>query len=127
DRAERSTQPRKTISDRFTVPNADSHAVARPMLLHSLKTLSDVVDWDLCTGCGVCVYTCKKGAVRMVHVESEGYRPVFDDPSCRECTECLQICPGAQLNGDLETGGLQKQTEADHEFGPTLEIWEGWA
>jgi coenzyme F420 hydrogenase subunit beta len=63
----------------------------------------------------------------MVHVETEGFRPVFDDPACRECTDCLDICPGAGINGNLEIGHLPKQTTADHEFGPTLEIWEGWA
>ncbi|MPY91438.1 MAG: glycosyltransferase [Luteitalea sp.] len=93
----------------------------------SLKTLSDVVDWGLCIGCGACAHACKKGGVRMVHVESEGFRPVFDDPHCQECHDCLDICPGARVNGNLTIGGLAKQTEADHELGPTLEIWEGWA
>lgn len=97
------------------------------MFNRSLKTLSDVVDWGLCIGCGACAYACKRGGVRMVHVESEGFRPVFEDPACRECTACLEICPGARVNGNLEIGHLPKATEADHEFGPTLEIWEGWA
>ncbi len=63
----------------------------------------------------------------MVHVESEGYRPVFDDPNCADCHDCVQVCPGAQVDGTLEIGGLPTVTEADREFGPTLEIWEGWA
>jgi coenzyme F420 hydrogenase subunit beta len=93
----------------------------------SLKSLSDVVDWGLCIGCGACATACKSGSVRMVHVESEGFRPVFDDAACRDCQECLEICPGAHVDGNLNIGGLPKTTEADHEFGPTLEIWEGWA
>jgi coenzyme F420 hydrogenase subunit beta len=97
------------------------------MLRTTPKTLSDVVDWGLCIGCGACAFACKRGAVRMVHVETEGYRPVFEDPSCAECTDCLQFCPGARVNGDLEIGKLPKLTEGEHEFGPTLEIWEGWA
>jgi coenzyme F420 hydrogenase subunit beta len=63
----------------------------------------------------------------MVHVESEGFRPAFDAPKSVECAEALPICPGYQVNGNLEIGRLPKRTEADHEFGPTLEIWEGWA
>jgi coenzyme F420 hydrogenase subunit beta len=97
------------------------------MLNRSLKSFSDVVDWGLCIGCGACAYASKNGAVRMVHVESEGYRPVFEDATRRRSDDCLEICPGYQVNGDLKIGQLRKQTEADHEFGPTLEIWEGWA
>jgi coenzyme F420 hydrogenase subunit beta len=93
----------------------------------SPRTLSEVVEWDLCVGCGACTYACERGGVYMVHVETEGYRPVFDDPACRECTDCLDICPGARVNGNLETGELPRHSEADQEFGPTLEIWEGWA
>ncbi|MCA1563301.1 MAG: Coenzyme F420 hydrogenase/dehydrogenase, beta subunit C-terminal domain, partial [Acidobacteria bacterium] len=97
------------------------------MLHRSLTSLSDVVDWGLCIGCGACAYACKSGGVRMVHVESEGFRPVFEDVACRQCTACLEICPGAHVDGNLNIGTLPKQIEADHEFGPTLEIWEGWA
>ncbi len=97
------------------------------MINRSIQTLGDVVDWGLCTGCGACAYACKKGGIRMVHIESEGFRPVFDDPSCRDCKDCLEICPGARVDGDLKTRALPKQTVAAHEFGPTLAIWEGWA
>jgi coenzyme F420 hydrogenase subunit beta len=63
----------------------------------------------------------------MVHIDSEGFRPAFEAPKSAECAEALPICPGYQVNGNLEIGHLPKSTEADHEFGPTLEIWEGWA
>lgn len=96
------------------------------MLARSVRTLADVVDWRLCTGCGACVRACTHG-VRMIDVQSEGFRPVFDDPGCRGCTECLAFCPGARVDGTLAIGALPKQTEADHDVGPTLGIWEGWA
>jgi len=101
--------------------------VRRLIGVRSLKTLSDVVDWRLCIGCGACAYACDKGAVQMVHVESEGYRPRFDGGGCADCRDCLEFCPGATVDGDLATGSLPKSSEADHEFGPTLEIHEGWA
>jgi len=63
----------------------------------------------------------------MVHIENEGFRPIFDDPACHDCTDCVEICPAARVNGNLELGHIPKQHEGDHEFGPTLEIWEGWA
>jgi coenzyme F420 hydrogenase subunit beta len=96
------------------------------MFKTALKTIPDVVDWGLCIGCGACAYA-SKGHARMVHVESEGFRPVFDAPDAAASPQLLQICPGARVNGNLEIGQLPKIAPADHEFGPVLEIWEGWA
>ena len=92
-----------------------------------IKTLQDVIDWGLCTGCGACAYACSRGGISLVNVESVGIRPRFDSAACAGCTECLSICPGYNLDGNLETRQLHKQTESDHEFGPALEIWEGYA
>jgi coenzyme F420 hydrogenase subunit beta len=96
------------------------------MSSHSLKSFSDVVDWGLCIGCGACAYA-SKGAVRMAHVESEGFRPVFQDAGSAVSPDLLHICPGYSVDGDLEIGSRPKHASTDHEFGPTLEIWEGWA
>jgi coenzyme F420 hydrogenase subunit beta len=63
----------------------------------------------------------------MIHVEAEGFRPVFDHSECRDCADCLSVCPGAGIDANLKLGALPKTVETDHEFGPTLEIWEGWA
>ncbi len=92
----------------------------------TIKTIQDVVDWGLCIGCGACYYACGEGGVSLVNIESVGIRPRFD-AKCAACTDCLSICPGYQVDGDLETGRVAKQTEAEHEFGPALEIWEGHA
>lgn len=98
------------------------------MIQRDLKTIPDVVDWGLCVGCGACAVAAKNGdRARMVHVEADGFRPVFDDARAAASAELLQVCPGAHVNGNLMLGDLPKQTEADHEFGPTLQIWEGWA
>ena len=63
----------------------------------------------------------------MVNVETEGFRPTLNAEACRNCTDCLEFCPGATVDGDLATGSPQKSTKADHDFGSTLEIYEGWA
>jgi coenzyme F420 hydrogenase subunit beta len=84
------------------------------------------VDWGLCIGCGACYYACDRGGVQLVNIENVGIRPQFNGNGCAACTKCLSICPGYYVDGDMETR-RPKQTEADHEFGPALEIWEGWA
>ena len=60
------------------------------------------------------------------NIESVGIRPVFDGSGV-DGPECLSICPGYSVDGDALFADVPKQTEADHEFGQTLEIWEGYA
>lgn len=92
-----------------------------------MQNLKDVVDWGLCTGCGACAYACSKNGVRLVNVENVGIRPTFQNDSCATCGDCLAVCPGYKVDSMLEAGALPKISEADHEFGPALEIWEGYA
>jgi coenzyme F420 hydrogenase subunit beta len=96
-------------------------------MLHQIKNLKDVVDWGLCTGCGACSYHCRKGNIKLVNMPAVGIRPQFDSDACATCTECLAICPGYRLDGELETGHAAKTAESEHEFGTALEIWEGHA
>lgn len=91
--------------------------------MRTLKTFADVVDWGLCIGCGACAHACKSSGARMVHVEGEGFRPVFDDPTSAECHEKLPICPGYQVDARNAAAGHP----AADDIGPALEVWEGWA
>ena len=94
----------------------------------TIRTLKDVVDWGLCTGCGACASACPKGGVTMRDIPGEGIRPQFNDESCGSCRDCLSICPGVQLT-DLAAArhGTEEPATATHEFGPVLEIYEGHA
>jgi coenzyme F420 hydrogenase subunit beta len=96
-------------------------------LIRQIKTLKDVVDWGLCTGCGACAYACKEGAISLVNIEAVGIRPSFALPACESCTTCLSICPGYNLNAGL--AGVHEAAIAggSDEFGPAHEIWEGYA
>lgn len=95
--------------------------------MRKIKILQDVVDFGLCTGCGACYSACQRGGVSLVNIESVGIRPRFDSSRCASCTECLSICPGYTVDSEQIKGVPSKQTEADHEFGPALAIWEGYA
>jgi coenzyme F420 hydrogenase subunit beta len=92
-----------------------------------IKSLKDVVDWNLCTGCGACSYACSEGAVSLVNIESVGIRPKFNSSGCAGCTKCLSICPGYVVDASVLKPTTPTPSEADHAFGPALEIWEGYA
>ncbi|MFC1512251.1 Coenzyme F420 hydrogenase/dehydrogenase, beta subunit C-terminal domain [Candidatus Latescibacterota bacterium] len=96
-------------------------------VFHNIKNIQDVVDWGMCVGCGTCFAACNKDAVSLVNIESVGIRPKFNITICSFCNECLSICPGYIVDGDMVTGERPMTKEADIEFGPTLEIWEGYA
>ncbi|MCA9438493.1 MAG: 4Fe-4S dicluster domain-containing protein, partial [Candidatus Omnitrophica bacterium] len=95
--------------------------------MRKIQTLRDVVDWQLCIGCGACYYACDQGVISLENVEDAGIRPRFHGDGCGTCTRCLSFCPGNTVDGDLMTEGRPKTTEFDHEFGQTLEIWQGYA
>jgi len=97
------------------------------MSFRRIRNLQDVVDWGLCIGCGACYTACSRGGVRLVNIEAVGIRPRFDSAACAACRDCLAVCPGYSVDAGQATGPLAKTSEADHEFGPALEIWEGHA
>lgn len=96
-------------------------------IVNKIKTLQDVVDWGLCTGCGACYYSCTEKAVALVNVESVGIRPKFENSRCGSCTKCLSICPGYSVDAHTAAAPALEPSDADHAFGAALEIWEGYA
>ena len=93
--------------------------------MRKIRAISDVPAWQLCTGCGACYSACKQNAVELIDVVSEGIRPRFLDP-CTNCVECLEICPGAEVDASVMRGrGAPTRSASD--VGEYLEIWEGYA
>lgn len=96
-------------------------------LLRSVKNLQDVVDWELCSGCGVCKYAATTGKVELVNIETSGIRPVFDARAAAASSRLLDLCPGYSVDARGASGPSRKPTAADQEYGQALEIWEGYA
>lgn len=92
-----------------------------------IKSLKDVVDWGLCTGCGACFYACRNHGISLVNLEPAGIRPRFNNASCGSCTECLSVCPGYSVDAHLANGHHRTPSDGEQEFGHSLEIWEGHA
>ncbi len=98
-------------------------------MLTQIRSIQDVIDWGLCSGCGACAYACSHGAVRMVNVPSVGTRPQIDAHRCEsDCLsgECLSICPGAGVDATLAKDHNTLPGTKD-DLGPVFEIWEGYA
>lgn len=63
----------------------------------------------------------------MIPIDAVGNRPVFPVLDNGVVTETdLSYCPGAGIDATRQAG-TAPLTRAQHEFGPVLEIWEGYA
>lgn len=112
------------------IPSPDGRQTRGKHRLHRMRTIrriQDVVDWGLCVGCGACSYFCTRGAVRLTDIESLGIRPRFNDELCRNCSECLAICPGYSVNAALGLNGNKVSYDRHPLVGKSLEVWEGHA
>jgi len=89
----------------------------------------DVVDWQLCCGCGVCTYLYPDN-FEMVDVKAVGRRPKFTEFRDNKLESCrsIGVCPGLRLAHhpeNLEQEGLISALTKT--WGPILEIWEAYA
>ena len=65
------------------------------------EILSDILDRDICMGCGACYSVCPVNAITMEYA-----RPKSDDKRCLLCGCCFQHCPRSYLSLNL----LEKDT-----------------
>ncbi|MCW5554721.1 MAG: Coenzyme F420 hydrogenase/dehydrogenase, beta subunit C-terminal domain [Verrucomicrobiae bacterium] len=96
-------------------------------MMHRIRTISDIVDWRLCLGCGVCAYICPERRVSLLDFVEEGIRPVVESNDCGSCRVCLEVCPAFE-NDHTEINSVPGLIEELKPYcGPVLEIWEGYA
>jgi NAD-dependent dihydropyrimidine dehydrogenase PreA subunit len=51
------------------------------------------IELGRCTGCGVCVDSCRAGAIRII-----ANHAVIDDSLCDQCEACISACPQEALS-----------------------------
>lgn len=95
------------------------------MKVMKFKRIDEVVEWRLCMGCGACVPQCEGGALTLVDIPELGMRPIVNPSKCRQCGECVKVCPGIEISHELFSS--QTIPELSQEWGPVLEVWEGFA
>jgi coenzyme F420 hydrogenase subunit beta len=95
------------------------------MIDRSLNNIEQVVAWRLCVGCGACLSACTEKNIRLVDIEDQGLRPVVNSSKCKECGDCVKVCPGIEISH--QPFNSQTIPELRQAWGPVLEIWEGYA
>lgn len=64
------------------------------------KTITEILERDLCTGCGTCVGLCPNDAVKL-RMDNKGlYKPVLYESKCTQCGLCIDVCPGNSENSN---------------------------
>ena len=90
-----------------------------------INDIRDVVERQLCCGCGVCAYL-SPDSIEMVDAVEHGRRPRHrggstDDP------DAMKACPGIMLERADEDAPAGAIPELLPGWGPVLEVWEGHA
>jgi len=60
----------------------------------------DVVENDMCIGCGACIYTCPSGVIEPVFNDERKVREVkvTDFDTCKDCMLCDEVCPSIHVD-----------------------------
>lgn len=90
-----------------------------------LNNVQQIAAWRLCMGCGACAAVCPEHNIQLIDVADQGLRPVANLAKCRKCGECLKVCPGIEISH--QPFNSQTIPELRQDWGPVLEIWEGYA
>lgn len=91
-----------------------------------IKTILDVVERQLCTGCGACAFI-EPDVFYMADTYEYGKRP-FSHSEKIENGDAFSICPGVSLSHDFsreEYVGINKDLLPG--WGPVFGVWEGYA
>jgi coenzyme F420 hydrogenase subunit beta len=95
----------------------------------TFKSIQEVVDSKLCSGCGACAYM-QPSEIRMTDVRNEGLRPVTIEANrgmAIDTREALKVCPGIDLEHPDFTHDPSIERDLVDAWGPILSMWEGGA
>lgn len=88
--------------------------------------LDQVLQHNLCSGCGACAFVGRAHGVTMVDIPAVGRRPVgVENLPDHLKDEIAAVCPGAEVRSPGWPAAPPSVPELL--VGPTAAIWEGWA
>jgi len=95
------------------------------MRAKKIQCVDQVAEWRLCAGCGACIAACANQAITLEDIPDQGIRPIVDSAKCQKCGACVGVCPGIGISH--QPFNSQTIPELRCEWGPVLEVWEGYA
>ena len=69
--------------------------------------IKEIVENDLCIGCGLCAAICPQEALKMAWNRHGEYSPIEWRPCSTECNLCLMVCPFADHEENEDTIGME--------------------
>ena len=103
-----------------------SHSTVTHMS-RKVKTIRDVVEWNLCMGCGACVAFCdKEKGVELVDIPTAGIRP-SPGADCISCSRCLAVCPGVSVDAAEAIDDEPERIVQNFQVGNYHGLYEGYA
>lgn len=91
-----------------------------------LRTIEDVVNYQLCTGCGICA-TSEPNRFRMEDVPEFGMRPALKEGAVESTNEAIKLCPGRSLQHQYDRSDPHLVKSLEDCWGPVYGVWEGYA
>ena len=67
------------------------------------RTFRPVVDFEKCTGCGICEKFCPEGCIEIKKIKGcGGKKSVIDYYYCKGCLICMEECPFGAIFKEVE-------------------------
>jgi len=82
------------------------------------EMLSDILDRDICMGCGTCDSVCPVNAITMSYA-----RPKINDKICLLCGSCFQHCPRSYISLNLLEKDVFGSVSGDELIGTFIEAY----
>ena len=97
------------------------------------RVVTDVVNNDLCIGCGLCVYKCPNKALGMT-LNADGFYIAEKIDSCDDSGECIDVCPfnpfpnsKAATEDEIAKEFMDKYLERHPKVGNYVNIYAGYS
>lgn len=101
--------------------------------MHNPKVISQVVENDLCIGCGLCAYACPSDALSM-DWSSDGFIVATLSGECDDDNSCIKVCPfnpipekSVKNEAAIANIFLSEDTNIDEKLGRIIKTYVGYS